>query len=51
METEEIMIPAYQPVVRRPNVMQTRNPLQQSKSKIVNLQNRLHELEDYKQWH
>ncbi len=50
METEEIMIPAYQHVVRRPNVMQTRNPLKQSKSKIVNLQNRLDELENYKQW-
>ena len=44
------MIPVYQPVVRKPNVMQNRNPLKQSKSRIISLADRMKELQTYKGW-
>ena len=44
------MIPVYQNVVRKPNVMQNRNPLKQSKSRIISLEDRMKELQTYKGW-
>jgi len=44
------MIPVYQDVVRKPNVMENRNPLQQSKSRIISLADRMKELQTYKGW-
>jgi len=43
-------MPVYQDVVRKPNVMANRNPLKQSKSKIVKLEDRIKDLQNYKQW-
>lgn len=43
-------MPAYQDVVRKPNVMTHRNPLKQSKSKVVKLEDRIKDLQNYKQW-
>jgi hypothetical protein len=44
------MIHQYEPVDRRPNVMKHRNPLKQTASKIISVQNRLNELQSYKKW-
>lgn len=44
------MLPVYQDVVRRPNVMKNRNPLTQTKSKVVKLGDRIAELQNFKQW-
>lgn len=44
------MIPAYEQVQRKPNVMRNRNPLKQSTSKIVKLADRIAELQGYKEW-
>ena len=44
------MLPQYQTVVRRPNVMRNRNPLQQTTSRVVHLADRIAELQSYKQW-
>ena len=44
------MIPVYQNVVRKPNVIQNRNPLKQSKSRIISLEDRMKELQTYKGW-
>ena len=44
------MLPEYQDVVRKPNVMRTRNPLKQTTAKVVNLKDRLKELNTYKDW-
>ena len=42
------MIPVYEEVVRKPNVMKNRNPLKQSKSRIISLEDRMKELQTYK---
>jgi len=44
------MLPEYQEVVRKPNILKTRNPLKQTNSKIVSLEERLRELNGYKDW-
>lgn len=44
------MIPAYQPIVRRPNVMKHRNPLKQTHARLITLEDRIQELESYKKW-
>ena len=44
------MIPVYQDVVRRPNVMKNLNPLKNVISTVVNLESRLDELNNYKKW-
>lgn len=44
------MLPVYQNVVRKPNIMKTRNPLKQTTAKVVSLQDRLKELQTYKEW-
>jgi hypothetical protein len=44
------MLPVYQDVVRKPNILRTRNPLKQTSSKIVSLEDRLNELKSYKDW-
>jgi len=44
------MIPVYENVVRKPNVMKNRNPLKQSKSRIISLEDRMKELQTYKGW-
>lgn len=44
------MLPEYQEVVRKPNILKTRNPLKQTSSKIVSLEERLKELNSYKDW-
>ena len=44
------MLPVYQDVVRKPNVMRTRNPLRQTTAKVVSLADRLKELQTYKDW-
>lgn len=44
------MIPKYEAVVRRPNVMKNRNPLAQTESKVVDLVDRMRELTTYKKW-
>ena len=44
------MLPEYQEVVRKPNILKTRNPLKQTSSKIVSLADRLKELNSYKDW-
>jgi hypothetical protein len=44
------MLPSYQEVIRKPNVMRTRNPLKQTTSKVVSLADRVAELNTYKDW-
>jgi hypothetical protein len=44
------MIPAYEEVVRKPNVMKNRNPLKQKISRIVPLSDRVAQLQTYKGW-
>jgi len=44
------MLPKYQEVVRIPNVLALRNPLKQTKSKVVALADRVASLQNYKQW-
>ena len=44
------MIPVYEDVVRKPNVMKNRNPLKQSKSRIVPLADRVTQLQTFKGW-
>lgn len=44
------MLPEYQEVVRKPNVMANRNPLKQNKSKVVALADRIADLQNFKQW-
>lgn len=44
------MIPAYEDVVRRPNVMRRLNPLKQTSAKTVSLAERVAELESYRKW-
>jgi hypothetical protein len=44
------MLPKYQEVVRKPNVMVHRNPLKQTKSRVVALADRIADLQNYKQW-
>ena len=44
------MLPIYQDVVRKPNIMRTRNPLKQTASKVVSLADRVKELNTYKDW-
>ena len=43
-------LPVYQDVVRKPNVMANRNPLNQNKAKVVPLADRIASLQTYKQW-
>jgi hypothetical protein len=44
------MIPAYEEVQRRPNVMKHRNPLKSTTSKVIKLAQRVKELQNYKAW-
>jgi hypothetical protein len=44
------MIPVYEDVVRKPNVMKNRNPLKQTTSRTVSLADRVAELQNYKAW-
>jgi hypothetical protein len=44
------MIPAYEEVQRRPNVMKNRNPLKSKTSKVIKLAQRVKELQNYKEW-
>lgn len=44
------MIPAYEEVVRKPNVMKNRNPLKQRTSRVIPLADRVAELQTYKGW-
>lgn len=44
------MLPKYEAVVRKPNVMKNRNPLAQTESKTVGLNERMRELNSYKKW-
>ena len=44
------MLPKYQEVVRKPNIMVHRNPLKQTKSRVVALADRIADLQNYKQW-
>ena len=44
------MIPAYEEVVRKPNVMKNRNPLKQKTSRVVALADRVAQLQTYKGW-
>lgn len=44
------MLPLYQDVVRKPNIMRNRNPLKQKTSRVVPLIDRVNELNNYKGW-
>lgn len=44
------MIPVYQDVVRKPNILRTRNPLKHTVSNIVPLSARLADLQSSKEW-
>jgi hypothetical protein len=44
------MLPEYQDVVRKPNIMSTRNPLKHTTAKIIPLADRIKELSTYKDW-
>jgi hypothetical protein len=44
------MLPVYQDVVRKPNIMRQRNPLKQTQAKVVSLADRVNELKNYKEW-
>lgn len=44
------MIPTYEEVVQKPNVMKNRNPLKQKTSRIVALADRVAQLQTYKGW-
>lgn len=44
------LIPGYQAVVRVPNPMKNRNPLKQTTSSIISLEQRVNELMSYKKW-
>jgi hypothetical protein len=44
------MLPVYEHVVRKPNIMRNRNPLMQTTSKVVSLADRVKELNTYKDW-
>lgn len=44
------LIPTYEAVTRKPNVMRNRNPLAQTESKTVLLLDRMRELNSYKKW-
>lgn len=44
------MLPVYEPVVRRPNVMKNRNPLKQTSSRVIGLVDRVAELQSHKAW-
>lgn len=44
------MIPVYEDVVRKPNIMKNLNPLRQKKSRVVSLADRVKELQTYKGW-
>jgi hypothetical protein len=49
-QKETVMIPAYETVVRKPNVMKNRNPLKQKTSRVIPLADRVKELQTYKGW-
>ncbi len=44
------MLPKYQDVIRKPNIMATRNPLKQTTAKVIPLADRIKELSTYKDW-
>lgn len=44
------MLPAYQDVQRKPNIMKNRNPLKHTSAKVVPLGDRIAELQNYKEW-
>ena len=44
------MIPVYEHVVRKPNIMKNLNPLRQKTSRVVSLADRVKELQTYKGW-
>lgn len=43
-------LPVYQDVVRKPNILDQRNPLKNTVAKVVSLEFRLKELQSYKEW-
>lgn len=45
-----MMLPEYQEVVRKPNIMSTRNPLKHTTAKVIPLADRIKELSTYKDW-
>lgn len=45
-----VLIPAYQDVVRKPNVLRTRNPLKHTTSNVVPLASRINDLQTSKDW-
>lgn len=44
------LIPKYEEVTRKPNLMRNRNPLSQTEAKVVGLVERMRELTSYKKW-
>jgi hypothetical protein len=44
------MLPKYQDVVRKPNILSTRNPLKNTVATVVNLSSRLADLNTSKEW-
>ena len=43
-------LPVYQEVVRKPNILAVRNPLKNTISKVIALEVRMKELQNYKDW-
>lgn len=43
-------LPEYQEVVRKPNILDRRNPLKNTTSKVIALEFRMKELQSYKDW-
>jgi hypothetical protein len=43
-------IPKYQDVVRKPNILRTRNPLKHTSANVVSLSSRLNDLQTSKEW-
>ena len=43
-------LPVYQDVVRKPNILDQRNPLKNTMAKVVSLESRVKELQSYKEW-
>lgn len=44
------MLPVYDEVQRKPNIMKNRNPLKHTSAKVVPLGDRIAELQNYKEW-
>ncbi len=43
-------LPQYQEVTRKPNILSTRNPLKNRTAKVIELELRIKELQNYKDW-